>query len=105
MEELLADLYLDCFLSLSWNCFFASRLGHLQESMKEMIKFCMTQHEAEIRKLAETPLGGQRFELLIRRYEMYNEPLPEESKPDSSYVTLDFRNRPARLSSRNIRNH
>jgi protein phosphatase 4 regulatory subunit 3 len=50
--------------------------------MKEMINFCMTKHEAEIRKLAQTPLGGQRFELLIRRWEMNNEPMPVESKPD-----------------------
>ncbi|TFK66581.1 DUF625-domain-containing protein [Pluteus cervinus] len=53
-----------------------------KDNMKEMIKFCMTRHETEIRKLAETPLGGQRFELLIRRYEMYNEPLPVETSPE-----------------------
>lgn len=50
--------------------------------MKDMIKFCMTKHEPEIRTLAKSPLGGQRFELLIRRWEMNNEPLPEDSKPE-----------------------
>lgn len=58
--------------------------------MKEMINFCMTKHEPLIRQLAETPLGGQRFELLIRRYEMNNEPPPpmdDEPKSDK-YVTI-----------------
>jgi protein phosphatase-4 regulatory subunit 3 len=50
--------------------------------MKELIKFCMVTHEEDVRKLAETPLGGQRFELLIRRYEMNNEPPPPESESD-----------------------
>jgi protein phosphatase-4 regulatory subunit 3 len=50
--------------------------------MKDMIKFCMTKHEDEIRTLAKTPLGGQRFELLIQRWEMNNEPLPVESKSE-----------------------
>jgi protein phosphatase-4 regulatory subunit 3 len=54
--------------------------------MKDMIKFCMTKHEDEIQVLAKTPLGGQRFELLIRRWEMNNEPLPEESKSEK-YVS------------------
>lgn len=54
--------------------------------MKDMIKFCMTKHEPEIRKLAETPLGGQRFQLLIRRWEMNNEPLPLETKSLEKYV-------------------
>ncbi|KAF9464813.1 component of IIS longevity pathway SMK-1-domain-containing protein [Collybia nuda] len=53
-----------------------------RENMKDMIKFCMTKHESEIRTLARSPLGGQRFELLIRRWEMNNEPLPEDSKPE-----------------------
>ena len=54
--------------------------------MKELIKFCMLKHEADIRKLAETSLGGQRFELLIRRYEMNNEPPPKETEPEKYYV-------------------
>ncbi|KAF9006689.1 component of IIS longevity pathway SMK-1-domain-containing protein [Cyathus striatus] len=36
-----------------------------RENMKEMIN----------------PLGGQRFQLLVKRWEMNNEPLPEETKP------------------------
>ncbi len=50
--------------------------------MKELIKFCMVRHGEDIRRLAETPLGGQRFELLIRRYEMNNEPPPTETEPE-----------------------
>ncbi len=61
-----------------------------QDNMKDMIKFCMTRHETEIRKLAETPLGGQRFELLIRRYEMYNEPIPVEASPLQQYVIISL---------------
>lgn len=56
--------------------------------MKELIKFCMLKHEADIRKLAETSLGGQRFELLIRRYEMNNEPPPKETEPEKYVVFL-----------------
>lgn len=50
--------------------------------MKDVIKFCMTKHENEIRTLSKSPLGGQRFENLIRRWEMNNEPLPDETKPE-----------------------
>ncbi|KAJ3558761.1 hypothetical protein NP233_g11438 [Leucocoprinus birnbaumii] len=62
-----------------------------RDNMKDLIKFCMTRHEADIRKLAETPLGGQRFELLIRRYEMNNEPPPKETEPEKP---IDTRLRP-----------
>ncbi|KAJ7223945.1 component of IIS longevity pathway SMK-1-domain-containing protein [Mycena rebaudengoi] len=62
-----------------------------RENMKDIIKFCMTYHEAEIRKLAETPLGTERFQLFIQRWEINNEPLPEESKtekpPDNRWPT------------------
>ena len=47
----------------------------------------MTVHEPEIQQLAKSSLGGQRFELFIRRWEMNNEPLPPESKPEM-YVTI-----------------
>jgi hypothetical protein len=40
----------------------------------------MAKYEAEIRKLAETPLGGPRFMSFIRRWEMNNEPPPKEEK-------------------------
>ncbi|KAJ7118588.1 component of IIS longevity pathway SMK-1-domain-containing protein [Mycena crocata] len=53
-----------------------------RENMKDMIKFCMTRHEDEIRKLAETPLGQDRFLLFIQRWEINNEPPPEQSKSD-----------------------
>ena len=44
----------------------------------------MTRHEAQIRKLAETPLSGPRFSALIRRWEMNIEPLPEiKEEPDT----------------------
>lgn len=58
-----------------------------QENIKEMIKFCMTKHKSEIQKLAKSPLGGQRFELFIRRYEMNIAPLPEEGTPDKYVIS------------------
>ncbi|THV08201.1 DUF625-domain-containing protein [Dendrothele bispora CBS 962.96] len=51
-----------------------------RENMKDLIKFCMTKHESAIRALAKTPLGGQRFNLFIRRWEMNNEPPPLDMK-------------------------
>src|SRR5882762_7718030 len=42
----------------------------------------MTRHEVEIRKLAETPLGGFRFVSFVRRWEMNNEPPPKEEKAE-----------------------
>ncbi|KAJ7639366.1 component of IIS longevity pathway SMK-1-domain-containing protein [Roridomyces roridus] len=60
-----------------------------RENMKDLIKFCMTRHEGDIRKLIETPLGRERFTLFVKRWEMNNEPPPEESKqekpPDSRW--------------------
>ncbi len=50
--------------------------------MKDLTQFCMTKHEAEIKALCDTPLGAQRFQLFIRRWEINNEPIPTESKPD-----------------------
>lgn len=61
-----------------------------QENIKEMIRFCMTKHESEIQKLAKSPLGGQRFELFIRRYEMNIAPLPEEGTPDKCVISTSF---------------
>lgn len=58
-----------------------------RENVKELIKFCMTHHEDLIRKLARTPLGGQRFELFIKRYEINCQPPPPDSpKADRSIV-------------------
>ncbi|KAL0070111.1 Platinum sensitivity protein [Marasmius tenuissimus] len=55
-----------------------------RENMKDLIKFCMTKHEAEIKTLAASPLGGQRFISFIRRWEINNEaPPPEEVKQEN----------------------
>ncbi|KAJ3997780.1 component of IIS longevity pathway SMK-1-domain-containing protein [Lentinula boryana] len=62
-----------------------------RENMKELIGFCLTKHEAEIKTLTESHLGGQRFQLFIRRWEMNNEPMPVESKSEK---TVDARGWP-----------
>ncbi|KAJ7068766.1 component of IIS longevity pathway SMK-1-domain-containing protein [Mycena amicta] len=54
-----------------------------RENMKDLIKFCMTHHEEAIRKLAETPLGKDRFNMFIRRWEINNEPPPPETESKS----------------------
>jgi protein phosphatase-4 regulatory subunit 3 len=54
-----------------------------KDNIKDLVRFCMTAHEAEIQQLAKSSLGGQRFELFIRRWEMNNEPLPSESESKS----------------------
>ncbi|KAI0940290.1 hypothetical protein AcV5_001437 [Taiwanofungus camphoratus] len=51
-----------------------------KENMKDLIHHCMTRHEAVIRALAETSLGGPRFQALICRWEMNIEPPPEEAE-------------------------
>ena len=53
----------------------------------------MTVHEPEIQQLAKSSLGGQRFELFIRRWEMNNEPLPPESKPEVYVIIHGIRSR------------
>lgn len=58
--------------------------------MKDLIKFCMVHHEPEIKKLSKSPLGGQRFELFIRRHEMNVAPPPEVSSPPDKYVIPRF---------------
>ncbi|EKM79939.1 hypothetical protein AGABI1DRAFT_72653 [Agaricus bisporus var. burnettii JB137-S8] len=63
-----------------------------RDNMKELIKFCMIQHEEDVRKLAETPLGGQRFELLIRR-PTDTRPRPDQTRSleaeEESYFNAD----------------
>ncbi|KAF9266258.1 DUF625-domain-containing protein [Marasmius fiardii PR-910] len=49
-----------------------------RENMKDLVRFCMTKHEEEIKTLATSPLGGQRFVSFIRRWEINNEPPPPE---------------------------
>lgn len=56
--------------------------------MKEAINHCMTCHGALVRKLADTPLAGQRFQLFIRRWEMNNEPPPEAASPVAKCVLV-----------------
>ncbi|PCH40772.1 DUF625-domain-containing protein [Wolfiporia cocos MD-104 SS10] len=51
-----------------------------RENVKEAIHHCMTRHGAKIRQLAETPLGGPRFQGLIRRWEINIAPPPPEEK-------------------------
>jgi protein phosphatase 4 regulatory subunit 3 len=48
----------------------------------------MTRYEPEIRRLAETPLGGPRFQSFIRRWEMNNEPLPPAEEKSDKYTLL-----------------
>ncbi|KAJ2929227.1 hypothetical protein H1R20_g7862, partial [Candolleomyces eurysporus] len=86
LELTLQESRRDNLLSCSCHEFFDSMR---RENMKELIKFCMTNHEELIRKLAKTPLGGQRFELFIKRYEINCQPPPPES-PESDR-TIDPR--------------
>lgn len=46
----------------------------------------MMHHEPEIQTLAKSPLGGQRFELFIRRHEMNVAPPPDVSSTPDKYV-------------------
>ena len=47
----------------------------------------MTKYEAKVRELAQSPVCGQRFQNLIRRWEMNNEPPPKESdKPQMCVI-------------------
>ncbi|KAF9567405.1 DUF625-domain-containing protein [Agrocybe pediades] len=52
-----------------------------RENVKTLIEHIMKNHEEEIQTLAKSRLGGQRFELFIRRYEINTAPPPEESTP------------------------
>ncbi|KAL0950186.1 hypothetical protein HGRIS_010179 [Hohenbuehelia grisea] len=79
LDLTLAESRRDNLLSSSCHEFFEIMR---KENMKEPIEYCMKTHEPLIRKLASTPLGHQRFEQFIRRWEMNNEPPPvDEPKP------------------------
>ncbi|KAG2013244.1 hypothetical protein CC2G_010176 [Coprinopsis cinerea AmutBmut pab1-1] len=78
----------DNLLSCSCHEFFESMR---RDNIKDLIKFCMIHHEAEIRQLAKTPLGSQRFELFIQRYEINCEPPPPPSQGGPSERTVDPR--------------
>jgi len=58
----------------------------MQENYKDLIKFCMTRHEKEIKELAKTSLGEQRFQMFIQRWEMNNEPLPADVSSDKYVI-------------------
>jgi protein phosphatase-4 regulatory subunit 3 len=61
-------------------------MGFIQENIKELIDHCMTRHEALVRQLAETSLGGPRFNALIRRWEMNVEPPPADKQEAEAAV-------------------
>lgn len=50
----------------------------------------MTKYEAKVRQLAQTSVCGERFQNLIRRWEMNTEPPPKESETTNSYVFYWF---------------
>ena len=68
----------DNLLSCSCHEFFDSMR---RENHKELIAHVMTNHEEQVRILAKTPLGSQRFELFIKRYEINKEGPPATSAP------------------------
>ncbi|CCM03359.1 uncharacterized protein FIBRA_05488 [Fibroporia radiculosa] len=51
-----------------------------KDNLKDLIEHCMIRHEAKIKALAETHLGGPRFHNFIRRWEMNIAPPPEEEE-------------------------
>ncbi|KAG6868759.1 hypothetical protein C0993_011028 [Termitomyces sp. T159_Od127] len=58
-----------------------------KEKIKELGKFCWTKHEEELRKLAQSPLGGQRFEqfnawIQFEMLQQNKEPLPADIRVD-----------------------
>jgi len=55
--------------------------------MKELIKCCVVKYEAEIQKLAGSPLSRELFQRIIQKHEMNTAPLPEESTP-KEYVIV-----------------
>jgi protein phosphatase-4 regulatory subunit 3 len=49
--------------------------------MKDLIKWCIVRHEAEIQELSKSLLGGELFQRIIQRHEMNIAPRPEEPAP------------------------
>jgi protein phosphatase 4 regulatory subunit 3 len=58
----------------------------------------MTRHESKIRELAQSPLGGERFQLFIKKWEMNNEPPPPTSLPKYVYFFYSLRTQTEWLS-------
>jgi protein phosphatase 4 regulatory subunit 3 len=50
----------------------------------------MTKHEVIIQSLAKSPLGGPRFSLFIRRWEMNSEPLPPTDDKSNRYRSISY---------------
>ncbi|KAH0587954.1 hypothetical protein H2248_006699 [Termitomyces sp. 'cryptogamus'] len=60
-----------------------------KEKVRELGKFCWMKHEEELRKLAQSPLGGQRFEqfnawIQFEILQQNKEPPPADSKLDKT---------------------
>lgn len=68
----------DNLLSCSCHEFFDSIR---RENYKDLITHIMLTHEEEVRMLAKTPLGSQRFELFIKRWEINKEGPPATAAP------------------------
>ncbi|PPR02644.1 hypothetical protein CVT24_002127 [Panaeolus cyanescens] len=49
-----------------------------KNNLKDLIKFCMLRHRDLVEKLAKRPLAGEMFDLLIRRYEINENPPTEK---------------------------
>ena len=49
--------------------------------MKDLIKWCIVKHEAEIQELSKSLLGGELFQRIIQRHEMNIAPRLEEPAP------------------------
>ncbi|KAF8592690.1 DUF625-domain-containing protein [Ramaria rubella] len=49
-----------------------------KENFKDILAHLMTKYEAKVQELAQSPVCGQRFQNLIRRWEINNEPPPKE---------------------------
>ncbi|KAG5639701.1 hypothetical protein H0H81_005884 [Sphagnurus paluster] len=63
-----------------------------RDRMKALAKHCIDKHKPEIQKLAQSPLGGQRFEQFIAWWsweltQQDKEPIPEDSKSDKPLDT------------------
>ncbi|KAG6891693.1 hypothetical protein C0992_010096 [Termitomyces sp. T32_za158] len=63
-----------------------------KEKVKELGKFCWTKHEEELRKLAQSPLGGQRFAqfnawIQFEILQQNKEPPPAHSRVDKTMDT------------------
>ncbi|KAF8504224.1 component of IIS longevity pathway SMK-1-domain-containing protein [Gautieria morchelliformis] len=56
-----------------------------KENIKELLTHLMTKYEAKVQELAQSPVCGERFHNLIRRWEMNTEPPPKETETAQRY--------------------